>query len=96
MANDVSEYQLDVLLTHAAAMSSQQLFRRLRDFTVATRNPVLSSRSDTNGSMLLYPVDDMFEQDGTPTVVAHIVATIPWGEYFGDVSSYLVQTSCSR
>lgn len=57
-----------------------------------SNNPVLfdglafsTNEESAPGSMLLYPVMDKYAQDGAPTVVAHILSLIPWGEYFSNV-----------
>ena len=74
----------------------QVLFRRLRDYTKESGLPVLSGElaahfekgESHRSSALLYPVNDAFEQDGTPVVRGHLLAWIPWASYFGGVSVY--------
>ena len=71
-------------------------YKAARDVTLRTKKAVLStqdffgidSNADTDppSSMLLQPVINGFQHETNASIVAHLIAIIPWSEFFSNVS----------
>ena len=70
-------------------------FNAARDVTLKTKKAVLStqdffgganSETDPPSSMLLQPIINGFQHETNASIVAHLVAIIPWSEFFSNVS----------
>lgn len=75
-------------------------FKNIRDVTLQTKQASLSAQSFIPGlesnapdSMLVQPIFSGFEYETNRTIVAHLVAVIPWEEFFSNVRRSCIENA---
>lgn len=81
-------------------------FQFIRDLTLRTKKAALSTQAfvanenpeiDPPASMLLQPITNGFQHEANTSIVAHMMALIPWSEFFSNVRTWRrsLSSSCS-